>query len=119
MDKNNVDDLLKECIKMSEFDHPNVLTLIGVCLDGGPTPYIVMPFMENGSLLSYLKKERTHLVLEPGTTEDVVSSINSTVSCRINFYHGQLLFCMHAGTPNTKTPRHLFTSVQGNGVPCK
>ena len=58
---------------MSEFDHHNILTLIGVCLDGGPAPYIIMPFMENGSLLSYLKKERENLVLEPGTDEKVVS----------------------------------------------
>ena len=50
---------------MSDFDHPNVLTLTGVCLDGGPAPYIVMPFMFNGSLLSYLKKERDNLVLPP------------------------------------------------------
>ena len=79
MVESNIDDLRKECVKMSEFDHPNVLMLIGVCLDGGPAPYIIMPFMENGSLLSYLKKERENLVLEPGTDEDVVRKI----SCRI------------------------------------
>ena len=50
---------------MSSLDHPNVLTLIGVCVDGGPAPYVVMPFMFNGSLLSYLKKERDNLVLPP------------------------------------------------------
>ena len=66
--------LLKECSKMNEFDHPNVLTLRGVCLDGGPSPYIVMPYMTNGSLLSYLKENRGSLVLEPCSTDqdDVV-----------------------------------------------
>ena len=54
---------------MLEFDHPNVLTLIGVCLDGGHTPYLVMPFMFNGSLLSYLKKERDSLVLQTHTDD--------------------------------------------------
>ena len=54
--------LLQECSRMSAFDHPNVLTIIGVCLDGGPAPYLIMPFMFNGSLLSYLKKERDSLV---------------------------------------------------------
>ena len=58
---------------MWKFNHPNVLTLIGVCIDGGPAPYIVMPFMSNGSLLSYLKKERSNLVLTEGADEDVVS----------------------------------------------
>ena len=66
------EDLHKECLKMSEFDHPNVLNMMGVCLDGGPAPYIVMPFMENGSLLSYLRKEREKLVSKPDTTQDVV-----------------------------------------------
>lgn len=50
---------------MSSLDHPNVLRLIGVCVDGGPAPYIIMPFMFNGSLLSYLKKERENLVQSP------------------------------------------------------
>ena len=55
--------MLKVCSKMSKFDHPNVLTLIGVCLDGGPSPFIIMPFMMNGSLLAYLKKNREALVV--------------------------------------------------------
>ena len=57
VEKALIKDLLKECTKMSTLDHPNVLTLMGVCLDGGPAPFIVMPFMFNGSLISYLKKE--------------------------------------------------------------
>ena len=58
---------------MSSFDHVNVLTLIGVCLDGGPAPYIIMPFMANGSLLAYLKKNRKSLVIssEDAGDEDV------------------------------------------------
>jgi serine/threonine protein kinase len=68
-----IEDLLKECVKMFEFDHPNVLKLSGVCLDGGPAPYIVMPYMNNGSLLAYLKEERTKLVLDPnGHSDDLV-----------------------------------------------
>jgi serine/threonine protein kinase len=68
---------------MSEFDHPNVLTLIGVCLDGGPAPYIIMPFMENGSLLSYLINERDTLVVEPGVTvsEIVVRKYTVNAGC--------------------------------------
>ena len=72
-----VRDLLKECVKMHELDHPNVLKLIGVCLDGGPAPYIIMPFMKNGSLLSHLKTERESIVLDPNCSnlEDIVSAI--------------------------------------------
>ena len=56
-------DLLEECTKMKEFNHPNVLSLRGVCLDGGPAPFIIMPFMTNGSLLSYLKENRESLII--------------------------------------------------------
>ena len=70
VEKQLVEDLLKECIKMHKFDHPNVLKLIGVCLDGGPAPYIIMPFMVHGSLMSYLRKERKELLLEPSAAMD-------------------------------------------------
>lgn len=58
---------------MSHFDHPHVMTLKGICLDGGPVPYIILPYMANGSLLHYLKKERSNLIIkmaEPGTDHD-------------------------------------------------
>ena len=48
---------------MKELCHPNVMNLLGVCLDAGPTPYIVLPFMENGDLLSYIKKRRESLLV--------------------------------------------------------
>ena len=62
-DPSMVRDMLKECLRMSKFNHLHVLPLKGVCLDGGPAPYIIMPFMANGSLLAYLKKNRKMLVL--------------------------------------------------------
>ena len=59
-------------MKMKQFNHPNVMNLIGVCMDAGPAPYIVMPFMANGSLLSYLRKERPNLLLDETADEDLV-----------------------------------------------
>ena len=58
---------------MSTFNHPNVLTLKGVCLDGGPAPYIIMPYMANGSLLTYLKGNRKTLI---ATSEDVKEDVS-------------------------------------------
>lgn len=72
-DQIQVDKIMEESIKMKNFDHPNVLSLVGVCLDAGPAPYVVMPYMANGSLLHYLKKERRNLVLPVDTDEDIVS----------------------------------------------
>ena len=80
-DHGMVRDMLKECSRMSTFDHVNVLTLKGVCLDGGPAPYIIMPFMANGSLLAYLRKNRKSLVIsiEDDDGEDVSYVFNSIV----------------------------------------
>ena len=57
---------------MQEFHHPHVMPLIGVCLDAGPGVSIVMPYMSNGSLLDYLKKERSILELAEGEDSDKV-----------------------------------------------
>ena len=64
---------------MHEFEHKNVLTLRGVCLDGGPAPYIIMPFMANGSLLAYLRKNRSTLTVSGKELSEV--KINASISC--------------------------------------
>ena len=58
---------------MKELHHSHVMNLIGVCLDAGPTPYIVLPFMANGDLLSYLKKHREKLLVTTEVEDDEVS----------------------------------------------
>ena len=63
--------MLRESSKMYKFKHQNILTLNGVCLDGGPAPFIIMPFMANGSLLAYLKKNRDSLVIFFDEVEEV------------------------------------------------
>ena len=44
---------------MKDFQHRNVMGMLGVCLDAGPVPYLVLPYMPNGDLLSYLKANRS------------------------------------------------------------
>ena len=66
---------------MKNLHHPNVMSLIGVCLDAGPGMSIVMPFMANGSLLEYLKKERDKIYL-PDTSELEDVSENFSKLCR-------------------------------------
>ena len=78
-DHSMVKDMMKECSRMSEFSHVNVLTLKGVCLDGGPAPYIIMPFMANGSLLAYLKKNRMSLVISHENADDQDVSYKSVI----------------------------------------
>ena len=54
---------MKESEKMQNFKHPHVLNIIGVCVDAGPVPYIIMPFIAKGSLLAYIKKEKTNHII--------------------------------------------------------
>ena len=53
---------MEESLLMSNMNHPNVMKLLGVCIDR-QTPYLVMPFMSHGSLLSYLRKNREELMV--------------------------------------------------------
>ena len=92
---------------MKHFDHPNVLHLIGVCLDAGPAPYVVMPYMANGSLLHYLKKERDNIVLQVGGDDDVVR----TKWCQ----EKHNLFCLNV---NSKIWRN-YVIMQHNNIYCR
>ncbi len=71
---NDVNVMVEESLKMKMFDHPNVLQLIGVSIDAGEAPYLVMPYMANGSLLSYLRKERANLTIAQEAEEELVSA---------------------------------------------
>ena len=46
---------------MKKLDHPNILPIIGLCLETNHEsglPFMVLPFMVNGDLKSYLKNKR-------------------------------------------------------------
>ena len=66
--------MMEESVKMAKFNHLNVIKLIGVCIEKGPSPYIVMPYMVYGSLLSYLKKQRVQLTLANDEDQELVSA---------------------------------------------
>ena len=54
---------LAESLIMKDFHHPHILGLLGVCFDAPDgSPYIVLPFMANGSVKTYLKEKRTHVL---------------------------------------------------------
>ena len=42
---------------MKDFDHINVLSLIGVVLDDQKLPMVIIPYMSNGDLKRVLKDE--------------------------------------------------------------
>ena len=71
-DQQKVNNFIEESLTMSRFKHAHVMGLIGVCLNAGSAPYIVMPYMANGSLLNYLKRERKRHVFFEDSDEDEV-----------------------------------------------
>ena len=71
--------LLKEVTLMVDFSHPNIMPLIGFCLDQ-ETPLIIMPFMSKGNILQYVREHKENLYLtESSNTEQVM--IQNTSDC--------------------------------------
>ena len=62
--------LLKEVTAMLSFNHPNVMSLIGLCFDG-EMPMVLMPFMSNGSVLGYVKQKKRELLFDGEENEEV------------------------------------------------
>ena len=53
-------EFMSESIVMMAFDHPNVLKLLGVCLDTADNlPILILPYMANGDLKSFLVDSRS------------------------------------------------------------
>ena len=49
--------LISKIYTLRHFNHENVLPVTGVYFDTFTRPLIVMPFMENGTLLNYLQNQ--------------------------------------------------------------
>ena len=61
--KEQLSAFLAESLIMKDFHHPHILGLLGVCFDAPDgSPYIVLPFMANGSVKTYLKEKRAHVL---------------------------------------------------------
>ena len=75
--------LLKEVTTMLSFKHPNVMSLIGLCLDG-EMPLLIMPFMSNGNVLEYVKQNKYVLHISKEATEVEVCAYTFLLACRSN-----------------------------------
>ena len=75
---------------MCHLEHPNVLSLIGICVDA-ERPYLIMPLMERGSLLIYLRKERKTLLMHKYSQACEV--IKEFVALGYNAYYNNYCRC--------------------------
>ena len=57
------EDLIKEMSIMASFEHSNVMSLLGVCLDAD-MPLLIMPFMSKGSVLEHVRQNKEEFLLE-------------------------------------------------------
>ena len=72
-------DLMAETAIMKGFHHPNVLPLLGVCVDydgDDDVLKIVIPFMANGDLRTFLKESR----VSPNNTQEY-PKVHTNTTC--------------------------------------
>lgn len=56
-------EFIEECDITNSFNHPNVLSLIGVSIDSEKSvPLMIMPFMHNGDVKSFVKSKRGNAI---------------------------------------------------------
>lgn len=53
----DLENFLTEGMLMLDFQHKNVMTLIGVVYENGGRPQVVLPYMDNGDLCTLIRKE--------------------------------------------------------------
>lgn len=51
----NLQSFLKEAIAVKDFNHPHILSILGICLMPADNPMVVMPFVQKGDLRTYVK----------------------------------------------------------------
>lgn len=47
-----------EALTMTKFDHKHVLNIVGIAFDSNSFPMVVLPFMQHGDLLSFIRDDR-------------------------------------------------------------
>ena len=57
LDDETFEAFLQEGMRMKNFDHPHVLQLYGIAMSTEQYPMVILPYMANGDLRSYVKEK--------------------------------------------------------------
>ncbi|CAH1783578.1 unnamed protein product [Owenia fusiformis] len=92
---NNITDealrtFLKEALIMKDFNHPHVLTLLGLCLNPGEMPLVVLPFMSHGDVLSYIRDEKNSPTVKSLLEFGVEIASGMSYLAKLKFVHRDL-----------------------------
>ena len=49
---------IEESVLMCSFNHPHVLGMLGICLDTVLSPHLLLPYMVNGDLRTFMRNKR-------------------------------------------------------------
>ncbi|XP_065919834.1 tyrosine-protein kinase receptor UFO-like isoform X2 [Dysidea avara] len=78
------EEFVKECIVAKQFDHPNVLGLIGVSIiQSESLPLMILPYMHNGDVKSFLRSKRGGLIHMTDFPEGLSNKVLTKMCCDI------------------------------------
>ncbi|XP_054708065.1 hepatocyte growth factor receptor-like [Uloborus diversus] len=102
----DVDAFLQEGLMMKDFQHDNVLSLVGVCFFEGErrSPVVVIPYMHNGDLHSYIRDEGNTPTVKDLLNFGVQIAAGMSYLAELKFVHRDLAArnCMLSGEGTVK-----------------